>query len=106
MADLISRQAAIDAVKKLTKWYYETYHETRPTSVAVIEELMDLPSAQPEIIRCRECKHRPKFVEPEDEDDRGYLLFPDNKCPCRCEDEWYNWMPRKDWYCGNAEREE
>lgn len=59
-----------------------------------------------ELIRCRDCKHRPKFVKPEDDDDRGYLLFPDNKCPCRCEDEWYNWMPKKDWYCGNAERKE
>ena len=59
-----------------------------------------------ELVRCRNCKHRPKFVEPEDEDDVGYLLFPDNKCPCRCEDEWYNWMPKKDWYCGNAERDE
>ena len=59
-----------------------------------------------ELIRCKECKHRPKFIEPKDEDDRGYLLFPDNKCPCHCEDEWYDWMPEDDWYCGNAERKE
>jgi hypothetical protein len=46
MNDLISRQAAIDAVNELTKWYMEKYHETRPTTVAVIDRLMDLPSAQ------------------------------------------------------------
>ena len=57
MNDLISRQAAIDAVNKLAKWYYETYHETRPTAVAVIDALMGLPSAQPDIVRCRECKY-------------------------------------------------
>jgi len=46
--DTISRQAAIDAVNELTKWYLETYHETRPTTVAVIDRLTELPSAEPE----------------------------------------------------------
>ena len=55
--DCISRQDAIDAVNELTKWYYETYHEKRPTAIAVIDKLMDLPSAEPEIIRCKDCKH-------------------------------------------------
>lgn len=49
--DTISRQAAIDTVNKLTKWYYETYHEKRPTAVAVIDKLMELPSEQPKPIR-------------------------------------------------------
>lgn len=48
MDDSISRRVAIDAVKELTKWYYETFHETRPTADAVIDKLMMLPSAQPE----------------------------------------------------------
>lgn len=47
MDDSISRRVAIDAVKELTKWYYETFHETRPTADAVIDKLMILPSAQP-----------------------------------------------------------
>lgn len=55
--DTISRQAAIDAVKELTKWYYETFHETRPTADAVIDKLMMLPSAQPDIIACVNCKN-------------------------------------------------
>lgn len=48
MSDLISRQAAIDAIKELTNWYYITFHEKRPTADAVINKLMDLPSAQSE----------------------------------------------------------
>ena len=55
MSDLIERQAAIDAVNELTRWYYETFHEKRPTANAVIDKLMDLPSAEPEIIYCQEC---------------------------------------------------
>ena len=48
MKDTIYRQDAIDAVNELTKWYYETFHEKRPTAIAVIYKLMDLPSAEPE----------------------------------------------------------
>ena len=46
MDDLISRQAAVDAVNDLAKWYCETYHETRPTVMAVIDMLERLPSEQ------------------------------------------------------------
>ena len=49
MDDLISRQAAIDAVNDITKWYCKTYHETRPTTIAVIDTLKQLPSAQSDI---------------------------------------------------------
>lgn len=48
--DCISRQGAIDAVNELTRWYYETFHEKRPTANAVIDKLMDLPSAEPRCI--------------------------------------------------------
>ena len=46
--DTISRQAAIDAVKKLVEWYKEKWNESRPTSESVMDVLNDLPSAQPE----------------------------------------------------------
>lgn len=54
---------------------------------------------QPEIIRCKDCKHRPKFDEEEEE-----LIFPTYRCPCQCEDFYYSWMPKDDWFCGNGER--
>ena len=71
MKDLIDRQAAIEAIKE------DKIDLTNPNVVAVfkatgdfekvetqvmtcdrhIKILKDLPSAQPEIIRCRDCKH-------------------------------------------------
>ena len=53
MSDLISRQAAIDAVKKLA---YPDGYIDEPFE-HVTDALRVLPSAQPEIIRCRDCKH-------------------------------------------------
>lgn len=55
-----------------------------------------------ELIRCKECKHRPKI---NGEYKNGFdLEFPDYKCPCQCDDGYYSWMPKDDWYCGNGER--
>lgn len=59
--------------------------------------------AQPEIVRCKDCKHRPF----DGEDTRGFgVEFPDEKCPCQCDDGWYNWRPNNEWFCANAERRE
>ena len=58
MDDLISRQAAMDKINQLTKWYYETFHEKRPTTVAVIDALMDLPSADAQPVRWIPCTER------------------------------------------------
>jgi len=59
-----------------------------------------------ELIRCKDCKHRPK-KKYEDYHEGFNLVFPDDsRCPCECEDPWYNWMPNDDWHCGNAERRE
>ena len=67
MSDLIDRQAAIDAVKRHT--FRLTFAEEQNceghvawSAEAVYSEVMegvllDLPSAQPEIIRCKECKY-------------------------------------------------
>lgn len=60
-----------------------------------------------ELVRCKNCKHRPKKNEDEDEEYDGWgfgLSFPDRRCPCQCDDGWYNWMPPDDWFCGNGER--
>ena len=51
-----------------------------------------------ELVRCKDCKHRPTGA------DRDDLEFPDDKCPCKCEDYWYSWKPADEWYCGNGER--
>ena len=64
MADLISRQAAIEAVcavcgKSCDKSEF-VYNAPQDEQVILCPEhyvLCTLPSAQPEIIRCKECKH-------------------------------------------------
>ena len=57
------------------------------------------------IVRCKDCKHRPKRLE--EVGGEGFNLeFPDYKCPCQCDDGWYNWMPDDNWFCGNGERKE
>lgn len=49
-SDCISRQAAIDDIKAI----YE-YHDT-VTEDRIIDHLKRLPSAQPEVIYCKDCK--------------------------------------------------
>jgi len=46
MDDLISRQAAIEA-----------FEDTTYTKNEIRRRITELPSAQPEIIRCKDCKH-------------------------------------------------
>ena len=51
MDDLISRQAAIDVADAV-------WSVTGDKNVAKVwDQIKDLPSEQPEIIRCRECKY-------------------------------------------------
>lgn len=56
-----------------------------------------------ELIRCKDCKHKPTGSGVNHD-----ITFPsqDYKCPCRCEDSWYSWMPDDDWFCGNGERKD
>lgn len=99
--DPISRQAAIDTLTE--------YGNGRAVYISVeeaVRRIEQLPSAQPEIIRCKDCIHRP--VAPIGYDnsiDNGFdLMFPDYICPCGCEDGYYAWYPKDSFYCGNAER--
>ena len=72
--DAISRQAAIEAFWKLEA-------ELRPSAIdAVLNMLKNLPSAQPEIIHCKNCKHRdsndcPMYYEEWIEIDEGDGYF-------------------------------
>jgi len=53
MSDLISRQAAI---KTAIEWY-DTHFRDGESVAGLATGLKNLPSAQPEIIRCKDCKH-------------------------------------------------
>lgn len=79
MGDLIDRQAAIDAL--------DTIHYTdREDWRAVLSTVENLPSAQPEIIRCKDCKYA-EIADPEDNQDgytcqfhRGSIWFSGSYC--------------------------
>ena len=94
MDDLISRQAAIDAIEYITSSMSvcvntdECHGMKRMQRQAVIE-LANLPSAQPEIIRCKDCRYY------QDNND-GY---PHINC------KWdANETPDADDFCSGAER--
>lgn len=81
MSDLISREDAINAIY---------HHFPNMTMGECANVLHEVPSAQPEIIRCKDCKYQ-------DENWRRVSV---------------RWLPCMDvrtgsnWYCGSAERGE
>lgn len=100
MSDLISRQAAIKAFKDLPdcpNGYSDTYDKA-----CIIGVLEELPTAQPEIIRCKDCK----WWDKTEDSPFGYCMamkhgyFSTN---------WEIGIYRRykgDFYCADAERSE
>lgn len=91
MSDLISRKAAIDAIQKLNI----------PEDMCVFEimshievEIATLPSAQPDIIRCKDCKH---WKDSDGIYRRG--VDAESKCPLNTKEVYDGTF-----YCGYAER--
>lgn len=77
--DAISRQAAIDALKGLPTWWADEggyYGGAQPPMVALLDPedavsaIENLPSAQTEIIRCKECRWWDKYGDY----DKGYCM--------------------------------
>lgn len=65
------------------------------------EALETVPSVDAvEVVRCKDCKYKPTGTGCNHD-----LEFPVHyKCPCECDDYWYSWMPKDDFFCGNGER--
>lgn len=87
-----------------------TDHERQYELYLTIGEMEKVVDEQPTIdavpvVRCKDCKHRP--IDTGGHNYGQDLFFPDDyKCPCRCGDQWYSWMPGDDWFCANGERRE
>ena len=90
--DCISRRAAIDAIMGLPTWWADEggyYGGAQPPMEALLDPedavsaIENLPSAQPETIRCKDCKYWGK---------RGLC------------DKWDYYISNGDFYCGCAER--
>ena len=63
-----------------------------------------------EIVRCKDCKHRPVVVDKEHPYGFGVdppkiedSEFDDWDCPYLCSDPYYNIMPKDDWFCHRGE---
>lgn len=115
-ADLISRQDALDEIKARFEDAREWYRTAKDEDIKVRAEatimsftecslmLKNLPSAEPKLIRCKDCKHRPIRIESPKLS--GFnIVFPDWECPYQCEDGWYNRIPDDDFFCANGEKE-
>lgn len=85
MADLIDRQAAIESIQECADAAHSNHEWDMEQGYRnAIECIEEEPSAQPEIIHCRDCEHY----------DFGYAC-------CRNNDT-FPWS--EDDYCSNAER--
>lgn len=112
--DAVSRKAVEEMLKNgfpaRGMWEIEGDVVKQTVCETLADALMDLeklPSARPDIIHCKDCKHRPVTNDNYDDEewDCGFNIeFPDHKCPCQCDDGWYNRLPDDNWFCGNAER--
>ena len=80
--DCISRKAAIDAMEQAKEQYFD-----RRVIIGKMQNVVsNLPSAQPEIIRCKDCRWQ--------KDQSGATAW----LPCRA------LVTPEDFYCGRAER--
>ena len=102
MDDLISRQAAIDAFTDEIQITGRANAESVKAYVKlVIDRIKRLPSEQPEIIHCRDCKHQIKnFYEDKRRKDGGYYIY-----GCELSDD-YSHVCLDDDFCSRAERRE
>lgn len=102
MSDLISRKAAIDAIEhRLAEpAYYHTGEDWYVGMNCAESELYDLPSVEPEIIRCKHCRYYAIAQLKKDHTvDKRYR-------PSCCVRGKYA-VPRKEnWFCADAERKD
>ena len=91
MSNPIDRQAAIDAIKNAD--VIVLYHDAEPVDEAIEEAIWatkrsaeasveGLPSAQPEIIKCKECKYCDASAGMYWCNERSKSVFEDEFCSC------------------------
>lgn len=123
--DLIDRQTVVDAIEHHEKAVLGEHNYTEGIAYGyatahkhLVDIVKQLPSAEPRIIRCKDCKHRPAFRD--DEDGNRYVEGPryqetlkngltvtleDTGCPCvNGLDSYFSYIPKDDWFCANGER--
>ena len=110
-SDTIYRQAAIDALKGLPTWWADEggyYGGARPPMVALLDPedavsaIENLPSAEPQIIRCKDCKYWIPYDWMFNEvwQSKNIADYPEDEIGCDCCDMA---MKAND-FCSRAER--
>ena len=105
--DTIYRQTAIDEIDEWIKAFRENGHKESAADACLIQDgIIKLPSAQPEIIRCKDCKHWRQQT--------NYQGAPLSFGFCESDDMWRSLYGETyevshidtddDFYCGYAER--
>lgn len=95
---------------KIPKYFYFRVAPIRHGTAVEIENASDVDVA--EVVRCKDCIHRPLMVWNEangDFDVRAPEVDgkEDWRCPCLIEDDpYYSWSPNDNWFCGNGKRRE
>lgn len=91
----IDRQAAIDALKPCAG-----------VGNRALDKLRALPTVDAvEVVRCKDCKHRPRVVDVYHASYGDVPVLESDKCPLvNADDYFYSRMPDDDWFCANGER--
>ena len=99
---LIDADAAIDAaVKESQADGAYGYMDTK----SIVDMLKGLPTAQPEIIRCKDCKYQEKeWREDKRFKDNGYWVYGCKVLGDVCG--YWAWFGQDDEFCSDAERRE
>ena len=104
-SDCIDRQAALDALRKM-----QTYKLFSGDDMLLIDqagaqtELMLLPSAQPEIVRCKDCKHWIPYdwMFSEVWQSQSINDYPEDEMGCK----WCDMSMKANDFCSRADRRE
>ena len=101
--DLISRADVLDLMQSYGPATYDMPYGSGDMIIRS-EDVMSLPTvdAAP-VVRCKDCKHRPTDNTNIRSCGGFDIEFPDEICPCQCDDGYYNWYPDSDWFCANGE---
>ena len=89
-------------LKKFTKATVPYLRGIMEIPVVRLETINNAPTVDAvPVVRCKDCKHKPRGTGANHD-----VEFPDEVCPCQCEDYWYSWMPQDNFFCAWGERKE
>jgi hypothetical protein len=87
--DSISRKAAVSELKREASCGDRDYEKGLEIAADIVELL---PSAQPEIIRCKDCKHKRRYKFPPKYNEKDYCSINERVVPL---DAFCSWAERR-----------